>query len=386
MCAVVEKRRQTVELAEVFRRYGDAYGQSHFLSSVQRKAIRAILLCRSAELGGHKQTCNQCGYERISYNSCRNRHCPKCQNVSQVRWLKAREAELLPVAYFHVVFTLPHELNPLALWNKKPLYDLLFHSVSQTLLAFGEKTLGGKIGATMILHTWDQRLKDHLHIHCAIPAFALQATAGKPGGNLIHARKNFLFPVKAMAAMFRGKYLAGVKQRLSDLKNVPPAMNTVIRLLYEKNWVVYAKPAFKGPKSVLDYIGRYTHRIAISNDRIIDIENHQVTFSYRDRQDGDKRKQMVLDADEFMRRFLLHVLPPSLMKIRHIGFLSNKSKKADLARCRAELEVKETVIEKKSTRDLLKDVMGLDLDECPKCHQRSLVTTEIKPLLRSDSS
>src|SRR5436190_10278201 len=343
--AVVERRQR--EVAEIFRLYGDEYSRTHRLSSTQLKAIRDIERCRTAELGGHLEKCDHCGFERPCYNSCRNRHCPKCQSLPKARWLEARKAELLPVSYFHVVFTLPHELNPLALFNKKHVYGLLFQSVSKTLLTFGEKTLGGKIAATMILHTWDQRLNDHIHIHCAVPSGALSQD------NWVHARANFLFPVRAMAVMFRGKFLAGLKRLHAQQKiNVPPDFSSLVRSLYEKPWVVYAKPSFRGPHSVLDYIGRYTHRIAISNERILNIENNQVTISYRDRQDSNKKKEMTLPSEEFIRRFLLHVLPPSFMKIRHIGFLANKRKKKDLARCRAILGTVETQPEKKSCREL----------------------------------
>ena len=366
------ERRQRVEVADIFRLYGDAYSHSHRLSSVQRRAIKDIERCRTAELGGHLEKCLQCGFERPCYNSCRNRHCPKCQSLPKARWLEARKAELLPVPYFHVVFTIPHELNPLALFNKKQVYALLFQSVSKTLQAFGKKTLGGKIAATMILHTWDQRLNDHLHIHCAIPSFALRATEGEPTG--VHARENFLFPVKAMAVMFRGKFLAGLKRLQAQGKiQVPPDFSSMVRSLYEKPWVVYAKPSFKGPHSVLDYIGRYTHRIAISNERILSIENHQVTFSYRDRQDSNKKKEMTLPAEEFIRRFLLHVLPSSFMKIRHIGFLSNKSKKKSLARCRDLLGAPEIKPAKKTSRELLKQLTGLDLDRCPRCAEGTMI-------------
>jgi hypothetical protein len=245
-------------------------------------------------------------------------------------------------------------------------------------LTFGEKTLGGKIAATMILHTWDQQLRDHLHIHCAIPAFALRATAGQPAV-LIHARKNFLFPVKAMAVMFRGKFLAALKRtRLAD--------EILIRGLYQKSWVVYSKPAFQGAANVLDYIGRYTHRVALSNHRILSIENGQVSFSYRDRADHNREKFLTLSAEEFLRRFLLHVLPASFMKIRHIGFLANARKKHDLQRCRELLHVDEVKPEKKSTRELLRELTGLDLERCPRCAEGRMVTVTEIPKRKFNSS
>jgi hypothetical protein len=369
------------EVADVFRRHGDAYRRDHRLSLSQHKAIRGIERCRTAELGGHLEKCNRCGHERPCYNSCRNRHCPKCQCLTKARWLDARKAEVLPVRYFHVVFTLPHELNPLALFNKKQVYALLFQSVSRTLLAFGKKTFGGTIGATMILHTWDQRLNDHLHVHCAIPSGALSETGWIP------ARENFLFPVKAMAVMFRGKFLSGLKNLATREEiNTPPDFQARVRSLYEKDWVVYAKPAFRGPQSVLDYIGRYTHRVAISNERILNVENDQITLSYRDRQDSNKKKALTLSAEEFIRRFLIHVLPSSFMKIRHIGFLANKSKKKSLARCRAALGTIEIKPEKKNTRELFKELTGRDLDQCPHCRQGTMVVVGEIPKPLFDSS
>jgi hypothetical protein len=295
--------------------------------------------------------------------------------------LEARKSELLPVPYFHVVFTLPHELNALALSNKKAVYDVLFHSVSKTLLAFGEKTLGGKIGATMILHTWDQQLRDHIHLHCAVAAGALSAN------KWIHARKYFLFPVKAMAVMFRGKFADALKRAQSHgkLAASPEELSALLRRLYEKPWVVYAKPSFRGPQTVLDYIGRYTHRIAISNERLLHVDEKGVTFSYRDRKDGNTKKELTLSADEFIRRFLLHTLPLSFMKIRHIGFLANKSKKTDLARCKAILGAVETDVEETSSRELLKELTGIDLDRCPLCKEGTMVITREIPARRDTS-
>lgn len=367
------------ELADVFRIHGNNYRCAHRLPPSHAKVIEAIEACRTEKLGGHMEMCSRCGFERPCYNSCRNRHCPKCQGLTKARWLEARKSELLPVPYFHVVFTLPHELNALALSNKKVVYGILFQSVSKTLLTFGERALGGKIAATMILHTWDQQLRDHLHIHCSIPAGALS----QDGLRWVSARRNFLFPVKAMAIVFRGKFLDALK-RSHDRKQLgwsSVEFHQLVRSLYEKSWVVYSKPAFKGPQSVLDYIGRYTHRIAISNERLRAIDANSVTFSYRDRQDGNQKKEMTLSGDEFMRRFLLHTLPSSFMKIRHIGFLANKSKKTGLERCREFLGTEAVVVEPKPTRELLKELTGLDLDHCPSCQLGTmLVSRDIAPL------
>lgn len=331
--------------------------------------MRAIVACRTAALGGHIERCDQCGFSRNAYNSCRNRHCPKCQALAKARWLAAREAELLPVKYFHTVFTLPHELNALALANKKIVFDILFRSVSETLLSFAAKELGGKLGITSILHTWDQKLNTHLHLHCAIPAGAL--SEGGKSWNPSHPA--FLFSVKALACMFRGKFLDSLKSahtkrylQVADDR----AFQTLLRSLYDTDWVVFSKEAFAGPKAVLDYFGRYTHRIAISNHRILDVVNGQVTFSYRDRKDDNKQKVMTLPTDEFICRFLLHTVPASFVRVRHFGFLANRSKKKNLARCRELLGAPIPASDeppKISTQELLRDLTGKDLAACPAC-------------------
>jgi len=342
--------------------------------------MRAIVACRTAALGGHIERCDACGFTRQSYNSCRNRHCPKCQALAKARWLCAREAELLPVKYFHTVFTLPHELNALALGNKKIVFDILFRSVSETLLSFAAQKLGGKLGLTSILHTWDQKLNTHIHLHCAIPAGALSFD----GKTWNPSHPTFLFPVKALSPVFRGKFLdllksAHAKNRLALAD--AQTFQALLHSLYTKDWVVYSKEAFAGPKTVLDYFGRYTHRIAISNHRILDIQNGQVTFAYRDRKDDNKPKVMTLNAGEFIRRFLLHTVPASFVRIRHFGFLANRSKKKDLARCRLLLGVPAPAQEeplKKSTQELLRDLTSVDLAACPACPNGRLhITAEI---------
>jgi hypothetical protein len=378
-------------VADVFGLYGEAFRHAHRLSSSHVKVMRAIQACRTAALGGHIERCDQCGFTRQAYNSCRNRHCPKCQALAKARWLAARQAELLPVNYFHTVFTLPHELNALALANKKIVFDILFRSVSETLLRFAAKELGGKLGVTAILHTWDQKLNEHIHLHCAIPAGALSFD----GKSWNPSHPAFLFPVKALGRMFRGKFLdflksAHTKNRLRVADD--RAFQTLLRSLYDTDWVVYSKEAFAGPKAVLDYFGRYTHRIAISNHRILDVSNNQVTFTYRDRKDDNKQKVMTLPADEFIRRFLLHTVPASFMRIRHFGFLANRSKKKDLARCRELLSAPAPASDeppKTSTQELLRDLTGKDLAACPACQTgRLLITAEIlaRPLPLWNSS
>ncbi|MCI0529961.1 MAG: IS91 family transposase [Nitrospira sp.] len=389
---LVPQKKSRAELADVFRLYGKAYRCAHRLSSSQLKVMKAIEVCRTQALGGHIEQCNSCGFTRNSYNSCRNRHCPKCQNLNKAKWLEARQAELLDVPYFHTVFTLPHELNLVALCNKKVLYDLLFQSVSQTLLEFAANPkgpLGGKLGFTAILHTWDQRLHYHLHLHCAIPAGAL-ALDNK---QWIPPKGNYLFPVKALSIVYRAKFLAALKISFSSGKLQFPAMITPlsaqeafqqwINVLYQKTWVVYSKPAFGGAKAVLDYLGRYTHKIAISNDRILALKDNSVRFLYRNRSQGNKQCVLTLPAEEFIRRFLLHTLPDSYMRVRHFGFLANRSKKQDLALCRKLLgqtlpsqELK--VPEEKPPLELLKDLTGTDLTKCPACqHGRMFVVQEL---------
>jgi hypothetical protein len=290
--------------------------------------MRAIEVCRTAELGGHLKQCDRCGFEHPSYNSCRNRHCPKCQSLAKAQWLQKQNAELLPVGYFHLVFTLPHLFNGLILAHKKIVLSLLFKAVSETLLEFGQSRLGGTVGIIAVLHTWDQKLKAHFHLHCLVPAGALSLDHSR----WIKARPNFLFAVKALSLVFRGKFLdlltqAGEKGRIETTSER-------VQALREKNWVVYAKRPFGSPQTVLDYLGRYTHRAALSNDRILKVENGEVTLSYRDRRDKDRKKSMTLDAQEFIRRFLLHVLPDGFMRIRHFGFFANRSKKHTLPQCR----------------------------------------------------
>ena len=285
------------ELADVFRLYGQAYRQSRPLPASHLKIMRAVEACRTAALGGHLHRCGDCGSELPVYNSCRDRHCPKCQTVTKARWLKAREEELLPVPYFHVVFTLPHELNPVALRNKSAVYDIFFRAAAQTLLRFAadpHRGLGGTLGITAILHTWDQTLHDHIHLHCAIPGGALSQDKQQ----WVPARPDFLFPVRALAKVFRGKFLDSLRQAFHDGELAfsgrtaaladAPAFRRLLTQLYTKDWIVYSKPAFAGPKVVLDYFGRYTHRVAISNHRLLSIKDGVITFSYRDRRDADE--------------------------------------------------------------------------------------------------
>jgi len=379
------EKKTRPELADIFRQYGESYRRAHRLPASHLKVMRAVEVCRTQELGGHLERCDCCGFERPAYNSCRNRHCPKCQSLAKAKWLQKQTAELLPVGYFHLVFTLPHELNGLILAYKKILLSLLFKAVSETLLEFGRTRLNGTVGVIAVLHTWDQTLKDHFHLHCLIPAGALSFDHSR----WIACRKNFLFPVKALSLVFRGKFLDLLQRTLDQRKlKLPGEMacgeeKKKFQALQKKNWVVYAKKPFGSPETVLDYLGRYTHRVALSNNRILSVHNQQVTLTYRDRKDGDRKKNMTLDAHEFIRRFLLHVLPQGFMRIRHLGFLANRSKKQALTQCRKLLGLNPALpeIPNRSVKDLLLEITGFDLSRCPCCQKGTMIVVgELPPL------
>jgi hypothetical protein len=341
--------------------------------------MRAIEVCRTALLGGHKDQCDHCGHLEISYNSCRNRHCPKCQTLQKERWIEARSEDLLPIPYFHVVFTIPSELNPLVSMNRKVLYDLLFRSVSETLtqLANDPKHLGAEIGSIGILHTWGQNLMDHPHIHCIVTGGGLSSD----GGRWVSCRKGFFIPVRVMSALFKGKFLDLLKKcfqsdklvfpdRISYLK-VSKDFERFRRQLYHKKWVVYCKPPFDGVQGVLRYLGRYTHRIALGNHRILTIHNGHVSFLWRDYADQNHQKTMTLKAEEFIRRFLLHVLPPRYVRIRHFGLLANRKRKNTIALCRQILgEGKPPTQQeprKETWQEQLFRICEIDVTLCPVC-------------------
>jgi hypothetical protein len=304
--------------------------------------LRAIERCRTAALGGHLDQCSRCGQQAISYNSCRNRHCGKCQTNARDKWLADREKELLNVAYVHVVFTLPHQLSQLALANKRTLYDLLFRASAATLLeiAADPKHLGAEIGFLSVLHTWGQNVLHHPHVHCVIPAGGLSLDHQR----WVHPRYAFFLPVKVLSRVFRGKFTAGLKRafrkrQLTFPKSLhalahEPAFRSFLRSLFRRDWVVYAKPPFGGPQHVLHYLARYTHRVAISNHRLVNFVDGQVTFRWKDYAHRSKQKLMTVTADEFLRRFLLHVLPHGFVRIRFFGFLANRRRKSLLPLCR----------------------------------------------------
>ena len=399
--------RGGLEIADVFRdgesQFREQYG--HLLRPEQRQVLRAITRCRTAEMGGHKQQCDDCGHQRIQYNSCRNRHCPKCQALARAEWLDDRQSELLPIPYFHVVFTLPEQFRPLALQNKRVVYSILFRAAAETLqdVAANPNHLGAKIGILAVLHTWSQNLMHHPHVHCVVTGGGIA-----PGGaQWIHCKrsrrrgKDFFVHVKILSRVFRGKFIALLKQahqngelnfygKLSSLRehsNFECLLNASVK----KDWVVYAKRPFGGPEQVLKYLARYTHRVAISNHRLVGMRDGQVSFRYKDYADGQQSKVMTLSNTEFIRRFLMHTLPSGFVRIRYYGFLANRYRKQHLDHCRELLGVpltpaiapKEESAEPNEEADLV-----LSPQTCPACGRKSLVNrgivlpTNAQPLQR----
>lgn len=369
-----------LELADILRRFAPSFAQTHSVSLFEQRIIDDLTACRTASLGGHIDHCSQCGFERQSYNSCRNRHCPKCQTLTKMRWVEARRAELLPTPYFHTVFTLPHELNPLVLTNKRLLLGLLFRSASETLLDFGKGRLGGQLGAIMILHSWDQRLQPHFHVHALVPGGAL-ADQGQTWNPTSTA---FLFPVKALSTVFRAKYRDGLKELYAEQAlrfpgatldlETPRNFNRFVKQLCQKKWVVYAKAPFGGPERTLSYLGRYTHRVAISNHRLLDIQGNQIRFTFRNRQQGDRVEIAQLEAHTFIKRFLCHVLPPGFVRIRHYGLLANRCKAYTLPLCRQAMGhiASPPPSEPQSVAQAMQSWTGIDITRCPACGHQPL--------------
>jgi hypothetical protein len=373
--------RPQLEVADIFRAHGEAYRAGHPVSLEQATVLWRLAACRTAELGGHVDSCDACGTTQVSYNSCRDRHCPKCQATRQVEWVESRLARLLPVPYFHVVFTLPDELQPLGLKNRRVLYTLLFRAASETLLelAADPRRLGAQIGVTAVLHTWGQNLRFHPHLHCVVTGGGLSPD----GQRWVAGREDYFLPVRVLGQLFRGKFLAGLKaafeaDRLTltgsvELLREPQAFRKLLGTLYRQPWVVYAKPPFGGAEQVYRYLGRYTHRVAISNGRLMSLEQGDVTFRYKDYADHQRVKVMTLEADEFIRRFLLHVLPKGFVRIRHYGVLAGRNVDTKLAECRRLLEVAsqptdgDTASETESPL-LDGDTANEDRVRCPKCH------------------
>jgi len=384
--------RPLLEVADVIREHGHEFQADcgNALSSTQRRALRALAQCRTAALGGHVEACDQCGHRVIAYNSCRNRHCPKCQGGRAAAWLRREAEALLPVEYHHVVFTLPHELSALALQNPGVVYGLLFRAASQSLrqVAGDRRWLGAEVGALAVLHTWGQTLQHHPHVHCVVTGGGLAVDAQgqrcEPP-RWVPCRPGFFLPVKILSAVYRGKFLAGLRQayaagllicagRLAELANAETFMSW-LQALAQKPWVVFSKPPFAGPETVLKYLARYTHRVAISNGRLRELADGKVTFSYRDYAHGGQERLQQLSALEFLRRFLQHVLPRGFVKVRHYGLLANGQRAANLALCRRLLATAALV----AALQTAEAGAGEEAARCPACGTGKLLWVEDLP-------
>ena len=385
-----------LDVAAVFRD-GEAafiarYG--HTLRSEQRQALRAVIRCRTAELGGHVQRCEKCSHQRIQYNSCRNRHCPKCQALARAAWLQKRESELLPVPYFHVVFTLPHELATLALQNPRVVYGILFQAAARTLVevAANPKHLGARVGCLMVLHTWGQNLMHHPHVHAIVTGGGLSPD----GSRWIHGRRSkrrrpFFAPVKVLSRVFRGKFIRLLKQAFASGKLAfhgqlqplcdPAAFEQRLNHAVRHDWVVYAKRPFSSPTCVLKYLARYTHGVAISNRRLVTLHNGQVSFRYKDYADRQQSKVLTLQTPEFIRRFLLHTLPRSFVRIRYYGFLANRQRNEQLEHCRRLLGVTAEPTPVAEEKVLPTETLAPQelCRKCPACQHGKLVIMEVVP-------
>jgi predicted Zn-ribbon and HTH transcriptional regulator len=379
-----ESNHSHPEVADIFRIYGEDYRENHNLSFEQLKVMRQIEICRTSALGGHIEQCTECDYEQNAYNSCRNRHCPKCRTMVKEKWLNDRKAELLPVDYFHLVFTLPHELNQIILYNKRILLDILFQAVNETLQAFAgdpQWRLKGQLGFIAVLHTWSQTLMDHFHLHCLIPAGALSFDKDR----WIPSRKKFLFRTGSLAKEFQNRYIHLLEAAFNKDKIMFPTnaaktgtsegFNSLIKQLKTKKWIMFSKRPFAGPEKVLEYLGRYTHRVAISNHRIVSIDDATVTFTYKDRNDDNKAKRMKLKADEFIRRFLLHVLPQGFVKIRYFGFMFHRDKQKNIELIRRLVGAVTVLTEKveETVNQVMLRVTGIDISLCPQCGKGRMI-------------
>jgi hypothetical protein len=372
--------RPPIEVADIFAANADAFLKANgdTVSSAKRRVLRDLIACRTAALGGHLERCDECGIERPAYNSCLNRHCPKCQGAARSEWLKARAADLLPVEYFHVVFTLPRPIAEIALQNKKVMYDVLLRASAETLnqIARDPKHLGAQLGILSVLHTWGQTLQHHPHVHCVVPGGGLSLD----GQRWIPCPRGFFLPVKVLSKVFRGKFLDFTERAFAkgDLQfqgslahlNRAECFVSHLRSACTSDWVVYSKPPFGGPQQVLKYLARYTHRVAISNHRIISFTDNRVQFRWKDYTHGNRLRVMSLDAPEFVRRFLLHVLPRRFPRIRYYGFLTNQSRREKVALCR------ELIDDVGSTRDISQlpaETDDKDHKRCPICQTGRMI-------------
>ena len=380
--------REGLEVVDVFRRFGPAFRDRHSasLSTARWRAMRAIENCRTAALGGHVERCGDCGHQRVAYNSCRNRSCPKCQGLARAQWLEDRKAELLDVPYFHVVFTVPAGIEVLAFQNHIVVYDILFRAASETLrtISADPKHLGAEIGFLAVLHTWGQNLMHHPHVHCLVPGGGI----APDGKSWIACRPGFFLPVRVLSRVFRGLFLhylekafaAGELRFFSAYQPLrePAAFRRYLTPIHRTEWVVYAKRPFAGPGQVLDYVGRYTHRVAISNNRLLSMDDDKVRFRWKDYRDGNRQKTMTLDGGEFIRRFLIHVLPDGFHRIRYFGFLGNCQRTRKLALCRKLLGMAPPGPANPSVdhRGRFEALTGRSLRECPHCRTGIMVVID----------
>lgn len=388
--------RPTLELADIFRLHGPAYRQAHSLPLHQHRLMQAIETCRTPALGGVVEWCDHCQYTHTRYRSCRNRHCPKCQGLARAQWLEQRKAELLPTAYFHVVFTLPEPIAAVAFYNKEAVYEILFRATAQTLLtiAADPKHLGVTLGFFGVLHSWGQNLHFHPHLHCVIPGGGLSADEQR----WIAGRRRFFLPVRVLSRRFRRLFLkalekayaAGKLQFFGDLQFLhdPQAFADYLAPLRQREWVVYAKPPFGGPQHVIDYLGRYTHRVAISNRRLRALENGQVSFAWKDYRQAGQAKVMTVSAEEFIRRFLQHALPPGFQRIRYYGFLAHchRARKIELARRLLATSCSQLLPTPSDCRAFLQALTSRALRRCPQCGVGVLAHIPFLPPPRMDSS
>lgn len=375
-----------VELQDVFSRFAKDYLNSHSVHYEELKAMKAISDCRTAALGGHVDVCDGCQASKVSYNSCRNRNCPKCGNVKKEQWILDRTCEILPVSYFHTVFTVPHELNALFLANPAGMYSLLFKAASETLtkLALDPKFLGAQIGITMVLHSWGQNLSFHPHVHCIVPGGGLSPS----GCSFVRSKKKFFIPVRVLSKVFRGKFLSLLKQAYKEKKlkftgqsllyEEESSFQSLLDSLYSKDWVVYCKKPFKNPYNVVQYLSRYTHKTAIYNHRLVSMDDENVTFRYRDYRD-QKVKLLKLEAMEFIRRFLQHVLPSGFQKIRYYGILSNCNRKRKLLTCLRLTRTKIVPKVKLTAKELFLKIKGVDISICSSCGGHWCMVSSFNP-------
>jgi hypothetical protein len=391
--------RPKLEVADVFRLYGENYRQKHgaSLSTAQRRVMTAIEVCRTAALGGHLERCDSCRYERPCYDSCRDRHCPKCQSLARANWIEKRKTEILNCEYFHAVFTLPEDIAALAYQNKDLVYSILFRATAETLstIAADPKHLGAEIGFFAVLHTWGQNLLFHPHLHCVVPGGGISPD----GTRWVSCRPGFFLPVRVLSRLFRRLFLTYLQEAFdtgqlhffSSLEALhdPKAFARYLDPVRKQEWVVYAKPPFAGPQQVVDYVGRYTHRVAISNHRLVGIQDGQVKFRWRDYRDNNQQKTMVLSADEFIRRFLLHILPSGFHRIRYYGFLGNRYRKQKLEHCRQLLRMTppnegcSNPQPCEDYRDRYERLTGHSLRECPVCHRGRMISVKMMAAVRS---